>query len=80
MEWIENNLDCSGICNPSPFYLFSNINSNEKPFNACLDAIKDKITDIIKIISIFSLGVALILLITLICNFVICGCRKTKKS
>lgn len=28
VKWIEENLDCSGICTISGFYLYSNINSD----------------------------------------------------
>ena len=80
MKWIEENLDCSGICTAPGFYLYSNINSNEQPKKLCLTSIKDKISDISQIVSFVAGGVAFILLITLICNFVVCCYEKKKKK
>ena len=63
-----------------PYYLYSDINSNTKPKKACLDSIKDKMKDISYIITCVLGGIALVLLITLICNFVICCSGKQKKK
>eukprot|EP00828_Plagiopyla_frontata_P048944 TRINITY_DN9565_c0_g1_i2.p3 TRINITY_DN9565_c0_g1~~TRINITY_DN9565_c0_g1_i2.p3 ORF type:complete len:187 (-),score=35.99 TRINITY_DN9565_c0_g1_i2:91-651(-) len=49
MKWIEENLNCSGICQTSPFYIFSNVNSQFQPTQPCLNAIKDKMTDLSRI-------------------------------
>lgn len=40
LKWMEEKFDCSGICYPGTFYLFSDVN-NGKPDESCMDSVKD---------------------------------------
>eukprot|EP00828_Plagiopyla_frontata_P006076 TRINITY_DN1259_c0_g1_i4.p1 TRINITY_DN1259_c0_g1~~TRINITY_DN1259_c0_g1_i4.p1 ORF type:complete len:291 (+),score=29.80 TRINITY_DN1259_c0_g1_i4:83-955(+) len=82
LKLVEEKFKCSGICTMPEFYLYSDINSNSKPQKACLNSIKDEIKDISSTVSMVFAIIGLILLITLICNFVVCcqGKKKKKKN
>lgn len=44
LEWLEEELDCSGLCTKLDFYMFRDINDGE-PDDNCRDALKDWIME-----------------------------------
>jgi len=61
LEWCEDKFDCSGICYPGTYYLFSDVN-NGIPEESCMDSLRDWLEEQLLLYGIITLVSGLILL------------------
>jgi len=78
-EFIEENGNCSGICTPMPYYLFTNINRGV-PNNSCLTFILNFARPYTKYVIVISFTLASILLLQSLFVCCLCCCLKPKPN
>lgn len=78
LELIEDEFNCAGICERSPYYLFSDVNKGQ-PGQACAPKIQDYLETYSKRIGAAAIVVAVVLLLIIICSCCLC-CHPDKRS
>jgi len=71
VELIEEQFDCAGVCEASPYYLFTNVN-NGTPGQACAPKIQDYWDNYSKKIGAAAIVVSAMLLLISICSCCMC--------
>jgi hypothetical protein len=71
LEWLENKFDCSGICYPATFYLFSDVN-NGLPEDSCMDSLKTWLKEQLLLYGLITLTCGLVLLLAAVLALCMC--------
>lgn len=71
LELIEKQFKCAGVCKPSEYYVFNDLNSG-KPASGCADKIMDVFVAYSKKIGAATTVIAVLLLLTLLASICLC--------
>jgi hypothetical protein len=71
LEWLENKFECSGICYPGTFYLFSDVN-NGIPKDSCMDSLKTWLKEQLLLYGLITLTCGLVLILAVVLSLCMC--------